>query len=422
MTSPQLHVLDNGFRVLLEPMEHVQSVALGIWLACGSRHEAASENGMTHFCEHLLFKGTSRRTWQELARTMNLLGGNMNACTSTDWVKLYATVVHKDLEEATELLAEMFLDSTFPAEEVSRERDVILEEIAQYDDVPEDLCYERFTQALLLPHPVGRPVIGTTELVSGFTRDALQGYWHRELDPSRLIYCAVGRMDVDAVLRQCEAIFGRIPTRSESVPQLGLEPAGGSPVVKLVDRKLEQVSFCFGTSGPKKRQETRFAWAIYDTILGGGMGSRLFDEVRERRGLAYSIGSSISAMHEAGFLMISGSSRPEAAAQAVDICRQEIAKLAEGGATASEISTAKRQLERSLLLSDESVNVRAGSNGEREIYHVPHMPLEETIDRLLGVTAEDVQAIAREVAGFGPPAACAVGPLKKAKGLEKALA
>jgi len=402
-------------RIVLEPVASASTAAAGLWLAQGSRHEAPGENGMTHFAEHLLFKGTRRRHWAEIARAINLFGGHFNACTSSDWVKVYGTVIRRDLPEALDLLAEMFLDSTFPASEVTREREVILEEIAQYEDVPEDLCYEHYTQALLLPHPLGRPVIGTEELVSGFSAGALADYWNRVVTPRRMILSVAGAIDEAAVLEQAKRLFGGLTGGEPG--QHGLDPVEGRRRRAMLDRDLEQVNFCLGVTGPKRQQEERFAWGIYDTILGGGMGSRLFDEVRERRGLAYSIGSSVTALHEAGYLTISGSTRPETAATAIEVCLEEVRKLAETGPTAEELATAKQQIERSHLLSLESLGLRTMVNGERELYATGHLTTEEVLARVAAVTPDEVTAIAREVVDFGEPALCLVGPVGKAKGV-----
>jgi predicted Zn-dependent peptidase len=419
MPQPIIRTFANGFRLVMESVPHARSVAIGLTLGQGSRHEVDLENGMTHFAEHLLFKGTGARHWKEIAREINLFGGHFNACTSADWVKLYGSVISRDLVPALRLIGDMFLRSEFPASEVERERSVIIEEIAQYDDIPEDLCYERFTQALMLPHPVGRPVIGTEELVEGFTRDALMEYWQRVLTPARMILTVAGSFDESELVRCCEEEFGRLPARE--VTQNGLSPLTGQHLAVALDRDLEQVNFAFGVTGPKRAMPDRFTWAIYDTILGGGMGSRLFDEVREKRGLAYSIGSSINAIHEAGYLMISGSTRPETATTAIELCLAELAKLAEEGPTAGELTTAKQQIERSHLLGMESIGFRAGVNGERELYGLAHETSEEVIRLVNAVTAAQVQEVAARVVGFGQPAVCLVGPLAAATGLEALL-
>ncbi|MEO8376985.1 MAG: pitrilysin family protein, partial [Candidatus Sumerlaeota bacterium] len=326
------------------------------------------------------------------------------------------SVIQRDLPDALALLSEMFVHSYFPPEEVERERSVIIEEIAQYDDIPEDLCFERFTQALLLPHPIGRPVIGTTELVDGFSRQALLDYWRDVLVPSRIIISVAGAFDEAALLRDGEKYFGHL--KETGTKQAGLDFVQGNHAAVALDRDIEQVNFAFGVSGPDRSNPQRYAWSLYDTILGGGMGSRLFDEIREKRGLAYSIGSSLNSLYRCGYLMVSGSTRPETAAQAIEIGFDEMRKLAATGPTGSELNIAKKQLERSILLSVESNGVRAGINGDRELYNLPHQSPEDVIALLEAVTLQDVQDIAREVMDFGQPAACLVGPLEQSPGLD----
>ncbi len=419
MQLPVVQTLENGIRLVTQKMESARSVSLGVWLAQGSRDEAPRENGMTHFAEHMLFKGTGRSHWRDISRRMNILGGSFNACTSAEWVKLYGRVISRDLTPAMDLVEEMFLDSTFPEEEITREREVILEEIAMYEDVPEDLCFELYTQALLLPHPIGRPVIGTEELVSSFSADELRDYWKRVNVGDRMIISICGAFDDEELLALCRR-FERIPA-SSGERQHGIGKAEGNNQVVVVDRDLEQVNFCLGMLGPTRHGDQRFAWALYDTILGGGMGSRLFDEVREKRGLAYSIGSSTTPMRDIGYLTISGSTRPDTATTAIKICLEEIEKLAAEGPADHEMDTARQQLERGHLLASESNGVMANINGEREIYGMTHLTPDEVLEKIAAVTSDDVQAVAKIITAYGKPAACLVGPLGDVPGIEEIL-
>lgn len=416
--SENLHrtSLDNGVRLLVQPIPGARSVSASLWLVHGSRHEAPGEGGMTHFAEHLLFKGVPGRGWRELAREMNLLGGQFNASTSTDWVKLYTQVVRADLPEALALLATMFLRSEFPTAEVDRERDVILEEIAEYEDVPEDQCYEAYTQALLLPHPAGRPVIGTPELVSSYTRDQLLAYWHQALHPARLVLSVAGDVDPGEVTALARQFLGHLD--GSTPPPDTLDPIRGKAETVLIDRDLEQINFCFGVTGPTRDVPRRYAWVLYDAILGGGMGSRLFNEVREKRGMAYSIASGISLLANGGYLTVSGSTRPETIAEVIEVSLDEIGKLSSAGPTTEELATAKRQLARSFLLALDSIPFREASNAEREIYGSGHLSPEEVLGRLEGVTAGAVQEVAGEVIEFGQPALALVGPLDRAGRLD----
>lgn len=413
MSRPTVLRLSNGIRVVAERVPWAHSVAFGLWLLRGSRHEGPRENGMTHFAEHLLFKGTRDRHWKDIARELNRLGGNFNACTSTDWVRLYGRVVSSDLPDAVRILCEMFVQSTFPPEEVDREREVIIEEIAEYEDTPEDVAFERFTGALFPAHPLGRPVIGTEDLVGGFKAGDLMNFWRGCLDPARLVISASGAVDIEDLAALLEKELGHLQaTGIAPAPEPAV--AGGHDVVR-VDRDLEQVNFCLGMVGPSRRDPARIAWALYSTILGGGMGSRLFDEVREKRGLAYSIGSTVTRLEGCGILSISGSTRPDTAGQALDVCMEQIHVLAEEGPRGEELHVARRQIECSALLEDESLYSRADMIGEREIYGMPHLTTEEFLASLNAVTAEQVHAVARHVRDYGAFAGAVVGPLAKAR-------
>jgi len=400
-------------------MAQCRSVAVGLWLIAGSRDEAPHEGGMTHFCEHLLFKGTPSRHWREIATAISLMGGQFNAVTCTDWVKVYGHVIRKDLPDALSLIADMFTRSAFPNEEVERERSVILEEIAMYEDIPDDLCQETFQQALMLPHPVGRPVIGTTDSVGGFTRDALAEYWQRHLNPASMILSIAGDVEEAECFRLAEQALGWLtpkPSNTRVEP-----PVKGAAGRAILSRPIEQINFAFGCVGPSRQSEDRWAWAAYDTILGAGMGSRLFDEVREKRGLAYGISSAINAMDHAGFLSIAGSTRPDTAALALQVCDEEVRKLAHDGLRPKELDTAIRQLERSHLLGMESLGLRNSLNGERLLHGIPYMTSDEVVARLHSITEAEVLAVAQQVVRSWPPAVCIVGPVRKAKGLQKTI-
>lgn len=412
---PIVHTLDNSFRVIMDPIDHTRCCSVALYLDTGARHELKGEVGMTHFCEHLLFKGTTRATWQQLGREMNLLGGYTNAWTSTDHVKLYAGVIDKDLPDAMRLLAEMFLQSTFPEKEVERERGVILEEIAASEDNPEDLCYDRFTQAIWLPHPAGRPILGFEGDITRYTRGELMDFWQARLAPSRMLLSVAGKFDEDEVKKLAGELFGGLNLEPPDLP--GTQPIQGKHERSYINRDLEQVNFCMGMTGPHCHHPERHSWIVYDTILGGGMGSRLFDEVRERRGLAYSIGSSLNVVAGGGCLVISGATRPEHAATALKVCREQLHLLASDGPTHEELATAKAQLERSHLLSVDSLGLRTSMNADIHLYGIDFLTTDQILKRLLAVDAEKVKNLARDVTNFGPPAMCLVGPLDKAGNL-----
>jgi predicted Zn-dependent peptidase len=420
LTPPEEAVLANGLRVVVEKILHCTTVSFSLTIAQGSRNETPQQGGITHFCEHLLFKGTATRHWQDIAREFNLAGGNFNAVTSTDYLRVYATIIRPDLRPMLELVADMVLGSTFPSAEVERERNVILEEIAMYEDIPEDLCNENLMQALFLPHPLGRPIIGTRELVEGFQQAELLAYWQAMLVPERMILTACGNVELGEVVAMAEELFGH-RQRGSATPLAGNDAPGIASVQTSVERKLEQVNFAIGLPAIKRTDDSRFDWLVYDTILGGGMGSRLFDEVREKRGLAYGIGSSLNLLREAGYLCISGSTRPETATTALQVCLEELGKLAQDGPSSQELEIALRQLERGHLLSVDGLGARSVLCAERPLYGLPFMTSEQLLSRLRAVDGAAVQSVAQKVVASMPGSLSIVGPIKKAKGLRKML-
>lgn len=414
------HSLPSGIEIIGEKVNSSDVVSVEICMAMGSGKESAEMNGMTHFCEHMLFKGTPGKSWKELAREINLLGGQINASTGVETVKLHGTFIEKDFETGLRLLARMMFAPLFPADEVERERQVILEEIAMYEDTPEDYVYEKCSQALFLPNPLGQPILGPPENVENFAAQTLHNFWNDRVSTERIVISAAGNLDASSFKELAEELFLSLKKKSESNFVINHQPALEKRI--LAERDLEQINFCFGVTTPGKHSPERYALVLYDSILGGGMGSRLFDEIRERRGLAYSIGSSLSIYQEAGYLSISGSTRPEFAGQAIQICRDEIAKLAESGVSEDELETAKAQLERTILLSRERVSVRSAVNAEREIFGLEHLSVDDLLVRLRTVTCEDVQKIAQSVQSYKEPAYCVAGPISEAVNLEKSIA
>lgn len=410
MSDIVTHRLANGVRLVLEPMAASRSVAINVSFGTGSRHERKEQAGLTHFCEHLVFKGTTRRDWKELARTMNVQGGRMNAFTSLDILQLHTRTVRADVEEALALMAEMVAESTFPEAEVERERGVILEEILEGEDTPEDVCFDAFSASLFGDHPVGRPVIGRRETVSAFSRDEALAFWRAISSGPNTQLSLAGDLDPFETIAWCERTFGVLDSQN-AAPSAGEELPATAAGYAPIDRDFEQVQFCFGLLAPSRKSPDKFASALLDTILGGGMGSRLFNEVRERRGLVYSIGSGTTALRDLGFMTVSGGTSAESLPEVLRVCREEMNKLAQDGPTAEELATAQKQLERSYLLSLESCLFRAGRNGIREFYDEPHISDEEYIASLYAVTAPQLRDLAARIWGETTPALGLVGPL-----------
>ena len=409
MSSVQRVVLPNGLRLLHEYVPGSTSVAVSLTVLRGARHEPEPLAGITHFIEHMLFKGTARRDLYQIAREINHQGGSMNAVTSHDYVRAYTRVVNADLDAALDLLDDMFWSSRFPAEEIERERGVVLEEIAESRDFPEDLCFENFQAQLWLPHPVGRPILGTEESVGALHRDNLMSYWERIRVPANAVLSIAGGVDLDGARRVAERVFDHPAAGAEATPH----PPAGEPQSgrKVVRRRLEQVQFCFGVPAAPRNDPERYVLALFDSILGGGMGSRLFNEIRERRGLAYTIASSAQSMLTEGQITIYGSSSPQKIGEVFEVCREQLADLCSAGPTQEELETARQQLERAILLALESNAYRSGRNAEREVYDEEHLTDEELLLRLRAVTTRQIRDLAAELFIGVPMAVSLVGPV-----------
>ncbi|MCB2153317.1 insulinase family protein [bacterium] len=409
MSAVQRVTLSSGLRVIHEFVPGSTSVAVSLTVVRGARHEPDPLAGITHFIEHMLFKGTRKRDLYEIAREINHQGGSMNAVTSHDYVRAYTRAINADLEAALELLDDMFWGSTFPPEEIERERGVVLEEIAESRDFPEDLCFENFQSKLWAPHSLGRPILGTEETVSTLRREDLLFYWENIRTPANSVLSIAGGVELEEALAAAERIFSHDSEATEANhhPPAG-EPRSGRTVVR---RRLEQVQFCFGVPAIPRKHPGRYVLAMLDSILGGGMGSRLFNEVRERRGLAYTIASSAQTMLTEGQLCIYGSSSPQKIGEVLAVCREQIADMCSNGPTQEELETARQQLERAILLALESNAFRSGRNAEREVYGEEHASEEVVLARLREVTTEQIREMAVELFVGVPMTISMVGPV-----------
>lgn len=395
MRDVRRHKLGNGTRVVVERRSGSPTVALNVTVAAGSRHEPEDVCGITHFVEHMLFKGTARRDVFEIARMGNLLGGSLNAATGHDCIRLTNRVVLEDLRVGLELMRELLFESTFPEQEVDRERAVVLEEIAEYNDSPEEVCFDNFLRALWGPHPLGRPILGTPETVGRMTRNDLLGYCAAIARPARTIVSVAGGGDMDETIALVDELFGSLPGDPADAPTW--EPASGRHGALRVERDLEQMQFCLGLEAMNRRDDRRYAFTLLDVILGGGMGSRLFNEVRERRGLAYTIGTTSVLGPADGYLMVFGSTTAENLDEVLAVCRHEADGLARTPPDAEEVDTARRMVIRSFLLSQENNAFHAMRNSDRELYGDEWIADEEVMARLRAVTPESVRGVAADL-------------------------
>ncbi|HEY5359878.1 MAG TPA: pitrilysin family protein [Streptosporangiaceae bacterium] len=406
-------VLPGGLRVITESLPAVRSAALGIWAGVGSRDEDRPHAGATHYLEHLLFKGTSRRSALEISAAMDAVGGELNAFTAKEYTCYYARVLDSDLPLAIDVLSDMVHSSLIAPQDVDAERGVILEEIAMNEDDPADLVHEAFSEQLFGDTPLGRPILGTVDSINSITRDRIFEHYRTRYTPDNLVVAAAGSLDHDRVVELVRAAFGPALTgdRQPAPPRLGGSSAGDGhgTGVRLVSRPIEQANLVLGCSGLARGDDRRFALGVLNSALGGGMSSRLFQEVREKRGLAYSVYSFSSQHAETGLWGIYAGCLPAKADEVLAICREEIAKVIADGLTEEELERGKGQLRGSIVLGLEDPSSRMSRLGKSELVHPRLEPVDEVLASIEAVTGQDVRDIAATVLGQ-PKALAVVGP------------
>jgi predicted Zn-dependent peptidase len=404
-------VLPNGVRIVLERIPYVRSASVGLWIDVGSRNEQEPEGGLTHFIEHMFFKGTSTKNAFQLSNEMNFIGGNVNAFTTQENICISAKVVDEHLSRAIDLLYEMYRDSVFDPQEIERERNVILEEVKMYDDTPDELVIDVFMDHLYAGNPLGRPILGLPENIRTFQRGDLQKFVTKEFAPDRLVISIAGNFDLRRVEPQLRRLFDPIsPNGWERNPIVHPSPAYQS---FNVDRKLSQVHFCMGTDAPDRTNDDRFAFAILNTILGGGTSSRIFQEVREKRGLAYSIGSFDISFKDSGCFAISGGSGPRNITKVLDLCLAEVKRIYTEPVDEEEVLSAKEQIKSSIVLGMENSSNRMSRLAECEIYFNEYVPVDYVLNRVKAVTVDDVHRVAEKYLKDRPVSFASIGPEKK---------
>ena len=408
-------ILPGGLRVVTEHLPAVHSVALGIWVGVGSRDEDHAHAGATHYLEHLLFKGTRRRTALELSAEMDAVGGEMNAFTAKEYTCYYARVLDRDLPLAVDVLSDMVTSSLITPKDVDAERNVVLEEIAMNDDDPTDTVHEAFAAQLFGDTTLGRPILGTAESINSITREQIAGHYRARYTPPSLVVAAAGSVQHDAVVAGVREAFGDAAATSATPdpPRLsGLGealPGGAGRGVRLVSRGIEQANLVLGCEGLSRNDDRRFALGVLNAALGGGMSSRLFQEVREKRGLAYSVYSFTSQHAETGMWGVYVGCLPAKADEVLAICQEEIAKAVSGGLTDTELERGKGQLRGSIVLGLEDPSSRMSRLGKAELVYPRLEPVEEILASIEAVSHDDVRRVAAEILDL-PKALAVVGP------------
>jgi predicted Zn-dependent peptidase len=400
-------VLPSGVRLLTETMPQVRSATVGIFAEVGSSEEPARWRGISHLLEHMLFKGTRRRSARHIAEEMDAVGGNLNAATDKELTVFYAHVMDKHLPVAIDVLSDMFLHSLLDAEELRKERDVVLEEIKMYDDSPDDVINDTFTRTLWRGANLGDPTIGFAHTVSAIDRAALSA-WHRErYGPGTVLIAAAGNLDHDQLAARLGEAFGSFGgTAVAPEPE---QPAF-HPAETIVHDDTEQAYLMVGMPGLGMRDERRYTLSVLDTILGGGMSSRLFQEVREERGLAYEVSSFQQAYRSAGLFGVSAATSPERAQECVDVIVDQIDRLVDGGVTNEEVARAREHLKGNMTLALESTSSRMSRLARNAIVHGRQISAEEVEERFDAVQRETVNALARELFTT-QRGLCVLGPL-----------
>ncbi len=401
-------VLDNGLRLLTEQIPSVRSVSIGVWLTRGSRHEPAVQGGIAHFVEHMLFKGTATRSAEDIAQAIDSIGGQLDAFTAKEYASYYIKVLDEHLPLALDILSDIVLNPAFDRDDIEREKKVILEEIKMVEDTPDDLVHELFTQSLWEGHPLGRPILGTRETVEALTQDALREYFRKAYTAGNLVVSAVGNLEHARVRGLVERHFGGVARTDDAVVDRVPVVA---PRFQVRSKDLEQSHICLGTSSYSQSHEDRYVSYVLNTLLGGSMSSRLFQNVREKRGLAYAVFSGLSAYRDAGALTIYAGCANEAVAEVIDLTVEELRAVKQSPAPDTELRRAKDHLKGSLMLSLENTASRMSHLARQEIYFDRQFGLDETLRGVEKVTAEDVQRVAGALFSNGALAGTVLGPL-----------
>jgi len=388
-------VLPNGLIILTERMDHLRSVAMGVWIKSGSRCEPAEINGISHFVEHMLFKGTRSRSAQAIAREMDSIGGNLDAFTGKETICFNVKSLADHVPIALDVLSDLVLNPIFAAPDIERERGVILEEIKIDEDNPDVLVHELFTQSFWKDHPLGWPILGTTRTVAALDQDKLFNYHTGRFHAGNMVFSAAGNLDHDQFVASIAARFSNLASGA-SVSELAA-PEASARVVLRNKKSLEQVQICLGVPAPPITDENRYATLILNTVLGGGMSSRLFQTIREERGLAYSIYSDLSPYRDTGTLCVYAGTSSANALQVVDLILAEFARLKQEPLSDEELTRAKDQVRGNILLGLESSNSRMANLARQEMYFHQFYSVDEVIARVGDVQASQVQAMAQRL-------------------------
>ncbi len=407
----QREVLPNGVRIVTENITYVQSVALGVWVGVGARDESDPHRGISHVIEHMLFKGTERRTAQQIADDIDSVGGDINAFTSKEMTCYYVRVLSEHVPLAVDVLSDMFHHSTIEPAELAREENVILEEIKRRDDEPDDLVHDVFAETLWPAHVLGKSVIGTPETVSSFRQADLKGYMDTRYTPDTIVITAAGNLNHDEIVAMVRERFSHLSGSKADWRAPDTAPQA-QPGTAYIEKVIEQVNLVIGTQGFPQSSDDKYPLSLLDTVLGGSMSSRLFQEIREKRGLAYSVGSYSQSFREGGYFGVYSGTSPATAEQVIDLVKTEFANIRKNNITAKELERAKNQFRGGIVMGQESMNSRMMRMGRSELTYDRVIPIDEIQQKITAVTLDDIDRVAQHLFGADQFAMATVGPKK----------
>ncbi|MGD2124726.1 MAG: pitrilysin family protein [Desulfobacteraceae bacterium] len=403
-------VLDNGVRIVSERLDHFRSVSLGIWVSAGSRDEMVDENGISHFIEHMIFKGTRTRNSLQIAKDLDAVGGLSNAFTGTEHTCFHSKVLDKHLLLLADILSDIFLNSIFDSHEMQRERQVILQEISLLEDTPDEHIHVLLNRLFWMNHPLGMPILGTPDTVSAIRKESILDYIERFYTPERILVAAAGNVDHDALVGHFGPLLERLQPTHDDPPRNAPQGHAG---VSCHYKDLEQVHVCLGGKGPHMSSDLRYAAGVLNTILGGNMSSRLFQEIREKRGLAYSVYSFISAYVDAGLSGVCLGTDPRQINRALKVIQREIKKIQKGGISKSDLAATQEHLIGGILLNAENTDTRMIRLAKNEYVFGRYISYEELVADLEKVTVDEVVAVARNAFESDQISLVTLGPVRK---------
>jgi len=413
------YTLNNGIRIVYVKIPHFRSVTMGLWFKAGSIYEHTSESGLSHFIEHMLFKGTEHRTARHIAQTMDAVGGQINAFTAKECTCFYYKVMDEHLDVGLDLLGDMILNSVFDPLEIEKERGVILEEIFMYEDSPEDLVHDLLADAIFGSHPLSQSILGVPEGIVKYERNQIVSFYNSYYHPGNMVISAVGNFDETELINRVEDIFGR--WNSTATNSRIITPPQFQSDVLYRHKDIEQIHFCLGCKGIEMGREENYPLLLLNTILGGGMSSRLFQSIREDRGLAYSVYSYPSSYSCAGLLTIYAGMKPAQATEVLDLIIKEINRISMYGITEAELELGKEQLKGNYILGIESIGSIMNANGRSELLLGRVTTPEEVLDKINRISMNQVMDVIRNTLGSGILSAALVGPVDLSLDISAAL-